>query len=432
MPDGHVPETARLLVGPELEPRAWRRDAPAVRLPVGRPTVDVHAGRFGEWRSGELEIDVPASGASVEVPLGPRRAIVGRVLFPPGETARDVSVSVARLGAPRSEDEFWFDRDEATVEVEDEGWFHFGADDGLPPDVYDVSAAPWKNGPARVTRRVTVAEEPVFVELSLPRTDLAEGVVLHALDARGDPIAADRLSVYVDVTDDRGSGGSGGAVFQALAGGPIWVPTVLTRFSGQEPVEVVLRVAAQGLGTRRVDVPSVRGSEPLTVRFETPATVRLSIDGRHGWLSGPLTARVVERFRNGWWGHGTPTPVPPGRAAELEAIQPGAYRLVVDGEHDGWRVSLDVGTLSVRPGSQRVTLRAPELYDARLEGVQGSPSLWRDGDVVANAQWKGPGEHAANGPTPGLPAGDYVARSSSGTARLRLPASGPAVFVADR
>ncbi|HVG95057.1 MAG TPA: hypothetical protein VND21_11465 [Planctomycetota bacterium] len=424
LPDGSQPDHASVHhgeVGQDTYSRPWTPDASEVELPSGRVRLTVRAGRFGEWRVEDFEIDA-TPGARVRVDLRPRPMIVGRVAPAEGDDQPESDVQ-ATLVHPRTPDAA--DDDERAVEpmlvrASEEGWFAFGVDEALAAGRYEVSANAWRGGPARATTRVTVDTEPVSVVLQLPPVDPAEGVTIRVFDADGAVVSP--KFVTLDLQDDTGGGRSGGCTFHRRSDGSLWIPTALSLDPGRRWTEAVLWIFTD-LGVKPVRLPRVLGNEEIRVRLDRPSDVTVELDGRPPWLR-EATVRLIAKHP---FSPGTRTGMATAKAdlegAHLGAVQPGTYVLMLSAQVDGWDVGLDLGDVEVRSGPQRIVHRLPPLHRTEIHHTGGPLSLFRVGRPWEHAQWSSSSREPGSVLAPGLPAGEYELRHREGSTHLSLPAT---------
>jgi hypothetical protein len=426
LPDGGQPDHAKVHlgdVGEDSAARRWTPEAPEIEPESGRTRVAILAGRFGEWRVEDFEIDA-APGARVRVDLQPRPMIVGRVVAADGDERpeSDVSATLLRPRAPGPEDT---EGDEPGVEpmivrASDEGWFAFGDDDALRAGLYEVSASAWRSGPVRATTRVTLDTDPVSVVLRLPPVDPAEGVTLRVFDADGAVVSP--TLVTLDLQDDTGGGRSGGCTFHRRSDGSLWVPTALSLDPGRRWTDAVLWIFTDQ-GVTLLRLPRVLGNEEMRVKLERPSDLTVELDGRPPWLT-EATVRLVAKHP---FSSGTRTGMATAKAdldgSHLGAVQPGTYVLMLSAQVDGWDVGVDLGDVEVRSGPQRIVHRLPPLHRTEIHHTGGPLSLFRVGRPWEHAQWSTSSREPGSVLAPGLPAGDYELRHREGSTHLSLPAA---------
>lgn len=346
------------LNGPTMDwSQTWTPARPVLKVRPGPVRLRVVTGEFGEWRSGPLEFDVPASGGPdpLRVTLREVAGVGGRVV--PAEMARatrtwvtlfrtDVRAEAIDRATLRNRGEL------RSVESDDARFVYVD----VAPGHY-VLGSGRGDLPAALVRDVEIVEGTfVHLDLDTPgpvRDECLELTIEGPGGRRIDP-------QYVTFRYTTPSGGQSDSIgLLPGPGGTFWAPIPSGVADATGDVGVVAEHAEFDLASVTF---SPCAAPTATLRFARPARVELEVTGSisDGKLSAGIYGRNGARA-----GLGQSAPLDASGIAVWSPIAPGAYDVVLENTYDDGsptHVELARAALDVASGPNRVRFAVPVLH----------------------------------------------------------------------
>lgn len=389
LPDGSAPKDANIWErrGTSSSGNGWTPASPEIDVSPGAFEVYAtasagesrhahgHHGHAEDFKSDPQRVTVRAGDPPLELTfrLKSKPGIRGRVIAPQGEDAA-VSVYALRFagGAPPDAERLRRDGKSETVWTRD-GTF------ALP----GITSGTWLVGvgrqeePLEVTQAVEVTDATVVLDLALPPPDRSRYVALTVAGPDGAPVAD--ASVEVEARSGHDSSSSSVSVLKR-GEGTYWVPLTdeaRKAWAANEPgAQVTLKVSAADLGEKAVEI--ARGQADAAVRFDTPATLEVTIAGYAGsGLEGAL-ALSLERAEAGAGdesvmmrrhfsrSRGEDDPLDAEGRQSFGPVEPGAYEVVLSVMNEGsrGRYALPAERVPVRlvAGKNEIAVSLPQLH----------------------------------------------------------------------
>jgi hypothetical protein len=415
---------------------AWTSAEPVLRLTPGRVALRGYAGVLrseggrGEVDSHhatkELGVEVAdQAGAPVELVLGPRRGIRGRVIDAFGGNDGRQMVRLLALGS------------DGEVDLEDlaesRRYARLSGDRfhllDLDPGLYAVGLSDWNN--ALITHQVVSVDAGVVeVALEVPEADPEQHLIVRAFGPTGRAL---RDLDFRWETRQSGAGSrSGGIQGRRDADGSYWLRPKADFFDawGKESSYTLTVVHAQ-LGEREIAL--TEGQREVDVSYVEPVTLVVVVDGYAGSgyvgklevalapvVEGESEAEAQSRMQRTRSRAGDP--FSPEGVARFEGLAPGRWKLDLMVETGQWQ-KRSVHTVEVvaTHGEQTVAMNLPALYDVVVvaPGLSEGTYLFlnRASGESSGAGFFDGNTHAQLGADGravfrGLAAGDYILRAN--------------------
>jgi RNA polymerase sigma-70 factor (ECF subfamily) len=374
--DGSTPPVAEIYFKPSGKSDAsvqnWYPEAPTLRLYPGAFDITARTAEDHAFKSDNVEVRLVAGmkPPTVTLKLEARTGIAGRVNFPAEEMPEDVLVYALRIGGAGEVDPQRLPR---------EGRSFFTAKPRFKYYYRDILPGTYLIGVGRVPHDIlatttlevekgTIAES----EITVPPMDPSEHVVLRAFDPQDRPHT--HLSArFVCFQGGRRVGADRGTIRKQ--DGSFWVLYPEVGAGGNDGETLILELDSLAYGMKRV--PIERGAREVSVSFDEPASLEVTIQG---YASGPLVDKLRlglesarAELRAGGEREAVPellsvAPVgPPGidsrGVQSFGPLPPGAYVVVVmAGDENQPGPVVGRHGVSLKAGANRVTVPLPRLH----------------------------------------------------------------------
>jgi hypothetical protein len=428
LPAGGPPEEAKIeiRVGTGTQRQGWTPDEKEIGLEPGTVSIRAVGGEEGEFASEEqeVEVDVENPPSSLTFRLEARPGIRGRVTFPEGQEYSYGEVSVLRILPGKEADPQRLVREgqRKTVYSYRDGKFLF----------LDLPAGSYLLGLV-MNRRDVVASASVEVsggmvvhDLVAPAPDPEDSVVVRAEGPDGKLVTD--LYLTTGYTGPKGSG-TGVALNTRLPDGTFRVAHHVVQEEHEDPdVRHWINVRSNRFGAQRVEYDRASTRE-LTVRFEAPATLEVTLDGYLGTeYEGVVRLSLREASKGGsgsyyssYYGGSRQNPLSAEGKQKFGPVQPGDYVISVGLQMERYG-SRTVATVPValKSGANRETVSLPALYTLTvlLDAKDGSQVYIRQQGGYTSASKKVKDGRAV---FEKLAAGDYTIHAQGKQMVVKIP-----------
>ena len=336
----------------------WTPDAPELRVPSRLVALQAFTGEINRVGQGEYRASARTSILSLDWDSDGRGPHALELkAFP--------SVHVDVVAGPDAGQPFepWCElvRDSQRIEAKQEAGRPFAAFD-VAPGPYTVEVGRG-DGPAEVTRQITVGEGRTELSVELGPLDPARYMIVHCVDAAGRPVL-DIWNFGASIRMDRKSMGTSIRT-KARPNGEYWLSlergmlgSGTTRRAEITSLTLIARSPSQGEIQKEVD-PHAQRVEFL---FQKPCDLIVEVDGA---LSPGLSV-TVERPKQegeGWQQSGSRTDVPGDGSVAFQSLAPGSARVVLRHVDSPWQVHMAAVTIELRGGKNEVRLTAGETHE---------------------------------------------------------------------
>ncbi|MGE0192580.1 MAG: hypothetical protein AB7T63_11130 [Planctomycetota bacterium] len=382
LPDGTAPERAQIRFhrGNGSTGRSWSPDRPDVDADVGTWDVSATAGDGELYRSQTEQVTVEQGRPSPEIRLLLVERTVLKTTVVPAEGEALAQVSLRQVRVPSG-----VRPDPALLgSVNDRAHLHSHEGSELVNRSYDLEPGTWLvgayrgwSGPLLIHQTVEVRPGQNEVTLQLPPTERKEYALVRVRGPDGSPLAG--VSFTTSFESDSGSMSGGGAYVVARPDGEYWVFHPSDGTSGDKGT-CGIAVEHGKLGRQLV---SYRAGEAPTfdIRFEEPATLDVVLEGLEGdRYAGRLGVQLLPDTdaKQAHLMPAAPIPVDAEGRAVVQGVQPGSFRLNLTLGRGPWgAMPIAEEKVTVRPGTQRVSVQLPTLYVVEIEGVTAQAHLHR-------------------------------------------------------
>jgi hypothetical protein len=442
LPDGSQPLSAQLVLNPTSkgQRRYWSWNPVDVSQPIvpGEYEITVKAGEFEEYSADNVTLSARhGEPAHLKIDLRADAGIVGRVIPAPGMESR---LSIYLLepengklpDAPPGQDH------NSPIPSRRSGggttlWQH---------SHYQFAFLDKQPGPYRLmvvhgnsvvaTQDVTVANELVRVDITVPDPDAANYIVVRVAGPEG-PISS-VLGIHLSFIQGNGSSSGGTAVLNR-GGGEFWVARDESKFTGEGgSYEILVKVPKYGSRT----IAYTRGdTRVVDVVFSEPAYLTVEIVGydthpqRDSLGVSAATPGVQHGHERMKYAEAMKGDFPPGQY-RFGPLEPGEYTVTLHVGDGGRHRSTTLSTVEVRvvPGENRAQVTPPTLYSVTIvvpeEHRKSQLGIMRvdDRSVTHYARRANQAEVEFNHLLPG----EYWVRAAmSGEMRITLPQPGQKV-----
>ncbi len=382
LPDGSAPREAVVMLGEEhrwnTSSYRWTPEEPVLRLGEQAAQLQVYAGDVStsDYRTYDSAYAAPSrtidlgrdgSGphtfqlqarARLEVRVADRSSREPRIA--PWVKAVSADGPGAQTGVQA------FKAGQRLIRMDAE---RFSAVD-LTPGAWVVGAGRGSDEP-EVTARVEIGPGPTEVSLELGELDLSRFLVVRCKGPEGAPLFG--VTFGYSIAHPGGGGRSGGVTSFARPGGEYWIGWSELLGGRERGAEIKARLTSTARGYGKLESELTPNQRELDLVFEPACDLDVFVTGdlSPGYLiqlepagseGRGLGSEVLFIGRNG-----QPTGRIDGQGrASIAGLQPGPYRvLLVQSKQDLPVRAPTVASAEVtlRPGSQAVTLVAPQLYE---------------------------------------------------------------------
>ncbi|MFT5057843.1 MAG: hypothetical protein ACI89E_000608 [Planctomycetota bacterium] len=444
MPDGSQPEQASISVkrlGKDAGGKryAWSSEEPFLRVVPGRYEVRAYSHNsrgtdFSEYASETVKVAIKAGAVpeSIDLSFLPRIGISGYVRMPKGDTGRrNYIVRLMPLTLEQEVDLNILGDSEVREWARPGSLFTFS---DLEAGRYAVGASRDWSSPIVVHQIVELTVESAEIQLEVPELDHSQALRVTVLDATGSPL--DDVGFQLKQESGNGSRSSGvQTVREGEAGYLLTFPGELHKgYFGQEETSAKysVRVTHAEFGTRTT--PLTRGQTELTVTFEVPGQLTVTVPGYSGsGCEGRLRVIAIRKEEVDGRHYGstnTKDKVDVDGVRNIEGLEPGLYvvSLMVDPvktSRHSWSSGREVNKIEfdVRAGANSLRLTIPALYPLRVhwaDAKEGATLHLSSQATSENNFGFGNKEFDSNGFAEwgDLPPGNYTLHSYSGTSEM--------------
>jgi len=367
LPDGTMPEKAsvRAYRGNGSRSYTWYKDAPEIQLDPGDYQLQATGGEDNIFRSEKLSVSV-AKGqvpAGVELRLKDEPGVRGTVVFPPGEQNLSVQIGLLKLedGADTSPDRLLREGNKNYVRGS-HAKFVFR---DLAPGTYLVGLI-FNNSVVMEHETVVVQKVMEVVTFTLPAPEASQYVLL-TITTPGGKRATD-VSFRAGYRAENHSR-SGSSRTQQMPDGVWRVFHYPIKKEDEKPGGLhSITVTSRKYGSRTVEY-NAANTQTLTVQFEEPATLTVTVAGYRGsGMEGKISLSVTRvpkdgKNRNSSFYGSRKTGLDSEGTQKFGPLSPGEYDIAVRVKQDRYRwTTAHTVTTVLKAGENVETVTVPKLH----------------------------------------------------------------------